>query len=223
MRSLLGIFGRSPFGQLVEHARKVHECVSMVRPVAEAVVACDTERIDALQHDMSKTEYEADLLKDSVRQRLPRRYFLSVSRGDIARYLHAMDKIADEAEDFAVAATLRSINLPPDLHSDFLALVDKVLQVSESLLAVAEHLAELQQEAFVGPDAQDVLEKIQMVCHMEWESDKLSRNFAKRFYGCDDLEPVAVLILEKLCQSLARIADHAENVGKTLRLMIARK
>ena len=32
------LFGRSPFGPLVEHARKVHECVALVHPLAEAVL-----------------------------------------------------------------------------------------------------------------------------------------------------------------------------------------
>ena len=85
MLNLNRLFGRSPFESLVNHARKVHECVSLIRPVAEAVIARDTERLMELQHDMSRTEYEADRLKDAVRQHLPQRYFLPVNRGDVAR------------------------------------------------------------------------------------------------------------------------------------------
>jgi len=223
MRNLSRLFGRSPFEPLVEHAKKVHECVSLIRPIAEAILAGQHERIHELQHEMSKTEYEADLLKDGVRQRLPTRYFMPVSREDVARFLSQMDKVADEAEDFAVAATLRPIEMPKELHEPFMALVEKVLQVSESLLGVAEHLAELQKEAFTGEEAQEVLAKIERVCHMEWESDKLSRRFARDFYSMMDLDPVTIMICEKLSGSLARLADHAENVGKNLRLMIARK
>ncbi|MHC4717951.1 MAG: DUF47 family protein, partial [Planctomycetota bacterium] len=103
------------------------------------------------------------------------------------------------------------------------ALVEKVVSVSEQLLEVAEHLAELQKESFVGAEADDVVMKIDRVCHMEWESDKISRRFARRFYSSKDMDPVDVLILEKLCGALGGIADHAENVGKNLRLMITRK
>ena len=223
MRNLSGIFGASPFGPIAEHARKVHDCVEMVRPVAEAIIAGDSEKLAELQHEMSKAEYEADQLKDRVRQRLPKRYFLPVRPEDIARFLAQMDKIADAAEDFAVVATFRTVNLPEDLHADFLKLVDKVVEVSESLLGVAEHLAEIQKEAFAGPAVDDVLAKIQDVCHMEWESDKLSRKFARKYYSRDKIDPVEILVLEKLCQALGAIADHAENVGKNLRLMITRK
>ena len=99
MRSLSEIFGHSPFEPLVEHARKVHQCVSMVGPVAEAIIADDKKRLGELQHQMSRTEYEADQLKDRIRQRLPKRYFLPVSRGDVAKFLTEMDKIADGAKD----------------------------------------------------------------------------------------------------------------------------
>ncbi|KPK80866.1 MAG: hypothetical protein AMJ81_11210 [Phycisphaerae bacterium SM23_33] len=223
MRDLSQIFGRSPFETLTEHARKVHQCVALIHPIADAIIAGNSDRLKELQHEMSKTEYEADLLKDQIRQHLPHRYFLPVGREDVARFLAQMDTIADYAEDFAVVATFRTIKLPADLHADFMALVEKVANVSESLLNVAEHVAELQKEAFVGAEADDVLAKIQDVCHMEWESDKLSRRFARKYYTSQALDPVEVLLLEKLCQALGGIADHAENVGKNLRLMITRK
>ena len=223
MRNLSGLFGRSPFEPLIEHARKVHECVSLVRPVAEAVIAGDGDRLMELQHEMSRTEYEADQIKDKVRQHLPARYFLPVNRDDVARFLSAMDKIADDTEDFAIVATLRVIQLPEDVQQEFLDLVDKVLQVSESLLGVSEHLGQLQKESFTGPDADDVLLKIQQVCHMEWESDKLSRKMARHVYSAEGIDPVTIMILDKLSRALTAIADHAESVGKNLRLMIIRK
>ena len=181
------------------------------------------DRLTELQHEMSRTEYEADLLKDKVRQHLPGRYFLPVNRDDVARFLSQMDKIADDTEDFAVIATFRVIQLPQELHADFLALVEKVVQVGDSLLGVAEHVAQLQREAFVGPEADDVLAKINQVCQMEWESDKLSRKFARKFFTAEGVDAITIMILEKLCRSLSGVADHAENVGKNLRLMISRK
>lgn len=222
MRSLLTLFGSSPFEPLVEHAKKVHECVALVRPIAEAVITGSTDRLRELQHQMSKTEYEADLLKDQVRSKLPRRYFLPVDREDLADFLRQLDRVADDAEDFAVVATFRPLNLPAELHQEFRDLVDKVVQVSEALLDVAEHLAQLQKEAFSGPEADEVMDKIQQVCHMEWESDKLSRKLARHYYGMD-MPPVTIMLLDKLCRALTSIADHAENVGKSLRLMVLRK
>ena len=223
MRNLLTVFGRSPFEPLTKHARKVHECVLLVRPIADAILAGDREKLDELQHLMSKTEYEADLIKDDIRQHLPHGYFLPVDREEVARFLAQTDKIADGAQDFAVVATFRTLKLPQELREDFLALVDKVTQVSAAQLQLSEHVATLQREAFVGDATDTVLQKIQQISHMEWESDKLSRKLARHYYSMPDVDPVTIMLLDKLSGALRGIADHAENVGKSLRLMIVRK
>ena len=220
MRTLMNLFGESPFEHLVQHARKIHECVKLIRPITEAILSGDAPRIRDLQGQVSKTEYEADLLKDNIRQILPKRFFLPVAREDIMNYVSQLDRMGDDAEDFAVVATFRKIVVPPEMQPDFMALVNKVLQVSEALLYVADHLATLQKESFEGAEAEVVLDKIKQICHMEWESDRLSRAFARRYYALEGLDAVTIILLEKLCRALTSIADHAENVGKSLRLMI---
>ncbi len=223
MQSLNTLFGESPFEQVVAHARKIHQCVSLIRPIADAIIARDGARLRTLQDDVSRTEYEADQLKDHARQTLPRRIFLPVQRDDILNFLRQLDRMGDDAQDFAVVATFRTLDIRTELRAPFLALVDKVVQLSETLLGVAETIATLQKESFEGADAEAVLEKIKIVCEMEWESDKLSRQMARLYYAMPDLDAVTIILLEKLCHALTGIADHAENVGKSLRLMILRK
>jgi hypothetical protein len=85
MPGLLGVFGKSPFEPLVDHARKVHQCVALVRPIADAFLAGDLERVNDLQFQMSKTEYEADQLKDQIRAALPPRTYAILSRSSPRR------------------------------------------------------------------------------------------------------------------------------------------
>jgi len=134
-----------------------------------------------------------------------------------------MDRIADDAHDFAIVATFRQLELPKDFEGDFLALVDQVVRVSQHLLSLAERVGQLQKESFSGPDADEVLMRVQQVAHMEWESDKLSRKFARRFFATPGVDAVTIMLLDKLCRALGGIANHAENVGKNLRLMITRR
>lgn len=223
MQTLAGLFGESPFEHLVEHAHKVHECVALLRPVAEAIIAGDLPHLQQLQEQVARTEFEADQVKDHIRAKLPSRLFLPVNREDIINFVRQMDRIGDDVEDFSVIATFRKLDLPAEFHADFLALVEKVVQVSETMLKLAEELALLEKESFGGPAAENMLEKITVVCRMEWESDRLSQNFARRYYSTPNLDPVTIMLLDKLCRSLTSIADHAENVGKNLRLMITRQ
>ena len=222
MKDLAALFGSSPFEHIVEHARKIHECVNLIRPITEALLVGDMDRLTELQSQMSNTEYEGDKIKDSIRQNLSRRMLLPVSREDILTFVRQLDRMGDDAEDYAVVATFRKMNLPVEVRGDFTGLVDKIIQTSEALLKLAEELARLQKDAFEGSEAEQVLLKIQEVCHLEWESDKLSRALARRYYSLPGIDPLTVMILDKLCKTLTGIADHAENVGKTLRLMILR-
>ncbi len=222
MKDLAALFGSSPFEHIVEHARKIHECVNLIRPITEALLVGDMDRLTELQSQMSNTEYEGDKIKDSIRQNLSRRMLLPVSREDILTFVRQLDRMGDDAEDYAVVATFRKMDLPVEVRGDFTGLVDKIIQTSEALLKLAEELARLQKDAFEGSEAEQVLLKIQEVCHLEWESDKLSRALARRYYSLPGIDPLTVMILDKLCKTLTGIADHAENVGKTLRLMILR-
>ncbi|KPK33377.1 MAG: hypothetical protein AMK70_09475, partial [Nitrospira bacterium SG8_35_1] len=107
MNIIQELFGKSPFGPLVEHTKKVHECVEMIRPLMEALVNENYDEIRRLQDQVSRLEYEADTIKHNVREHLPRRYFMPVERVDLERIISSQDNIADKAEDFAVILTLR--------------------------------------------------------------------------------------------------------------------
>ena len=223
MKDLMALFGESPFPFIATHARKIHECVALVRPIADAVVAGDMDRLHALQDDISRLEQESDDIKDEARRKLTRRLFLSSQRGDILAVIRQLDRMGDKAQNFAVAASFRPLTLPGDVATAFLELVGKVVQLSECLLGLAEHVAALQKEAFEGRDAEATLLMIESVYRMEVESDRLNRAVARLYYGSPTIDPITVILLDKLCLSLGQIADHAENAGKNLRLMIVRK
>ena len=54
-----------------------------------------------------------------------------------------------------------------------------------------------------------------------WETDKLQRRFARRFYTFEDqLDPITLVMYDKYCRKLGQIANAAETAGKYLRAMI---
>ncbi|TFH48792.1 MAG: DUF47 family protein, partial [Methanothrix sp.] len=54
MNIIQELFGKSPFGPLVEHTEKVHECVEVIRPLMEALVNEDYDEIRRLQDRVSR-------------------------------------------------------------------------------------------------------------------------------------------------------------------------
>ncbi len=218
------LFGASPFRMLVEHTKKVHDCVLLIRPITEALLAEEHEKLDHLHREMSKTEHEADLMKDEIRDMLTGVQLLSVGRYELTRFLEVQDTIADAAEDFSVVVLLRKTHMHPALKDDFLTFVDQVIKVSEQLLTVSEELSILAEAAFTGAEADRVLKTIDKIGQEEWKADKLQRKFARHFYGLEkELDPTTLAFYDKYCQTLSRVANHAETTAKFLRLIIAKK
>jgi len=224
MRVLDKFFGPSPFEQLQIHAKKVHECVKLVRPLAEALLAEDYDQIEELHNLMSKTEHEADQIKTRLRDLIGKLHFLSVGRLELNEFLNYMDDVADGAEDFAVLLTLRQTKMPEELKQDFMAFVKQIIKVSEQLMGLAQSLSAVAEAAFAGQEAEEMLEAIEKIGEGEWQADRLGRKFAKHFYSMEDrLDPVTIMFLDKFCKTLNRVANNAENTAKYLRLVIRKK
>ena len=220
MKDLASLFGASPFDLMVAHARKVHECVALVRPLADAILAGDAGRIKSLQEAVSQCEFEADRIRSAARGRISRRLLLSAQRDDLRTFIRQLDRMGDDAEVFAITATYRTLSIPDPVRAPFLALIDKVVETSERLLALAERLSELQLEAFDGAGAQATIEQINEVGRLEWESDNLGHDLARVYYSHPGIDPITVLMIDKLVAAALGIADHADNVGRSLSLMI---
>lgn len=218
------LFGRSPFGALQEHTRKVHECTQLVKPLLEACIAEDWEKIHCLQDMVSKAEFEADQVKNEIREHLPRRYFLPVDRSDIERLLHSQDQIADYVLDFAVILLIRKTKIHPALVAGFREFVEQVLAVVELLVSAAAEIGELAEASFGGAEAEAVLKQLQGLNQGEWKADRLQRRLSMEIYEREkELEPVTIFFYEKMLHSLSGLADAAENTGEVLRQMIIKR
>ena len=215
------IFSGSPFGPLVEHTKKVHECVEVIGPIMEALIHENYLELHDLQDKVSKLEYEADLLKQEIRARLPRRFFLPVDRTELDSFLRCQDKIADRVEDLAVILTIRDTKIHPELVDGFMEFVEQIFQVTANLLNAAVELNNLAEVSFGGAEAIVVLELIERLSEEEWKADRLARRLSKKIYGLEGkVSPIDIIFYEKILLALGSIANEAENAGDMLRMMI---
>jgi uncharacterized protein len=222
--SLIGeLFGTSPFAALVAHTKKVHECTMLVRPLLEACISEDYEEIHRLQDQVTRLEYEADQIKHEIREHLPRRYFIPVSREDLEGFLHCQDDIADFAQDFAVVLLIRNTKIHPELQPEFRELLEQVLKVVNSLEAAAEEMQTLARTSFEGAEAKKVLEQVNGLGEQEWLADRIQRRVSQHIYRLEkELDPVTIIFYEKMLHCLSQIANAAEKTGELLRAMIVK-
>jgi hypothetical protein len=221
VRSILQLFGKSPFGPVQSHMRKVHECASQVRPLFDALLAGDTVRIEEISKRLSTLEHEADEIKNEIRSNLPKSIFLPVDRRDLLALLAVQDAIADQAEDLGILLRMRHLEVPDSLRDLLQKLVEKATIVPDEANRLLDELDELVEASFAGPQAEKVIGLIENLGVLEHECDLVQWEFAHRVFAIEKALTAGELWMWlKLGNKLGDLANSAENVGKRLHLML---
>ncbi len=221
MSILTKVFGKSPFEPLYQHMLKVNECVNLVKPLMEALLADDQEQVEAIARKIFKAEHDSDIVKKEIRNNLPKGIFLPVNRGDMLNYLREQDKIADSAEDLAVLVTLRNMRVPEELQENLRILVEKVLITCETAMKISSEIKLLAETSFGGAEAEKVMDSIEELKLDEFEADKAQMKLAKKMFSIEaKLDPVSIMMWMHIFKELGALANHAENLGDNLRMML---
>jgi len=215
------LFGKSPFEPLHQHMLKVKACVGLVRPLMDAFLKGEQEKVKDVARKIFKAEHDADIVKKEIRSRLPKSILLPVARGDILRFLKEQDNIADSAEDLAALLILRKTTVPEELTEKLKNFVDKVLETYEVAMTVSSEIKLLAETSFGGEEAHKVMELIEQLKLKEWEADKAQMTAAKKMFSIEKkLDPVSVMMWMHIFKELGTLANHAENAGDQMRLML---
>ncbi|HEX7051222.1 MAG TPA: TIGR00153 family protein [Longimicrobiales bacterium] len=224
MRSILGLFGKSPFGPLAEHTERVHDTVVLIRPLFEAFLDGDWEETERLYARIDELEHKADIVKNDIRDHLPKSLFLPVDRGDVLLFLKEQDKIADGAEDLGVLLTMRRTPTPPGLKEAVLDFVDSVVHTSQAWFEAARELPTLQEASFTGPEVEKMLRRINEISDLEREADQRQAIASKQVFAYEqEIGAVSIMLWMNIFRVLGAVANHAQSTADLLRLMLARR
>lgn len=215
------LFGKSPFEPLYQHMLKVKECVGLVRPLMDAFLNGEEKKLREVADHIFKAEHDADLVKKDIRNNLPKSILLPVARGDLLSFLKEQDNIADSAEDLAVLLTMRKTAVPDELKSELKDFVEKVLETYEVAMTVSSEIKILAETSFAGVEAHKVMDLIEKLKLKEWEADKAQMEAVKKMFSIEKkLDPVSVMMWMHIFGELGTIANHAENAGDRMRMML---
>jgi len=215
------LFRESPFEPLRVHMQKVMECVAVVRPMFEAVRDNRHEDLQAHAKTIFKIEHEADIIKDDIRQMIPKRFFLPVYRGDLLGYVKLQDDMADSVEDIAVLLTMKQLTLPAplvELTFDYLA---KVVDVCQRIGQIADYLPTLVAGDMVGKEAEQAVTMVAEIEKAEWEADRLQYTLSQNLFALEDeMRATDILLWFRIFGELGQLANFAEKTGDRLRRML---
>lgn len=220
---IAALFGKSPFGPLKEHMRIVAACSAELEPLFRALVAGDHDEVQRRKERIFELEHEADEIKNELRSHLPRHLFMPVDRRDLLHLLGAQDSIADRAQDIAAVLVLRRMAIPEFLHASVPALVERVNEAVTKAAEVINGLDELLESGFRGAEIDRCEVMIRDLSRIESDTDTLGLAILGQLFDHEsEMSPLRAMYWQRVVQLIGRIADHAENVGDRLRLLIAR-
>ena len=220
---MAALFGKSPFKPLQQHMRCVMGCVSEVPGLFDALIARDHAQLDAQKDKIFAKENEADVIKNELRDHLPRSMLLAVDRRDLLELLAMQDAIADIAQDIAGLLVERRMEVPEGMAESLTRFVVRCVDTCEQAHKIIEELDELLEMGFRGREVERVEAMILELGHMESDTDVMGMALSRALFAQEDsIKPVSVMFWYQLIQWVGNLADYAEKVGDRLRLMIAR-
>jgi uncharacterized protein len=224
MLTILSLFGRSPFAPLQSHMDSVSHCVHKLYEVAEAIEMKDYERLDKLTEEISFLEHKADLIKNDIRNHLPKSLILPIDRSSLLDILSIQDRIADKAEDIAVIVSLRPMEFLPVFKDHFKLFLRKNIETFDKARLIIKELHELIESSFGGIEAENVRTVIEDVAFSEHEVDLIQRQLLKSLFKAEDqMSYITFHQWDRLCESVAAISNLSENLANRVRMTLELK
>ena len=215
------MFRKSPFEPLHVHVEKVMECVGLVRPMFEAVRDVKYADLENITKNVFKAEHEADIIKDEIRQTIPKTFYLPVLRGDLLGHLKLQDDMADSAEDLAYLLTIKKIVLPKAISELAMKYVDTVIRVCELANKLTEQVRVAAEDGFEPNSVERALELIKTVEKAEWESDRCNYKLSQALFTLEnEISAVDIMLWFKIFGELGSLANSAESLADRVRRML---
>ena len=222
MRTILSLFGKSPFKPMAHHMDKVKSCVDQIEPLFEALIEKDYSKVSDVSELIQRLEHDADKIKDGIRSHLANSIFLPVDKRDFMRLLSAQDDIADSIEDLGFLLRVKDLKTPTELKAPLEELVKHVVKTAHMACDLIYELDTLVESSFGGLEAEKVEKAADSLGTEEWEADKKQFALAKVLFSMDDkLNAADLLLWNETIKKLGVIADKSETIGKILRSFLA--
>lgn len=219
--TILNLFGRSPFAPLQTHMEKVSNCVHLLNELFRDLEARDYKAVEKVAAQISELEHQADITKNDIRNHLPKSLFLPIDRSHLLEILTIQDRIADSAEDVAVLATLKQIEILPSFKVEFNEFLNKNIVAFDSVRLIIKEMHELLESSFGGAEAEKVRTMIENVAYEEHEVDLVQRKLLRKLFQAEnEMSYTSFHVWQKICEALAAISNLSENLAYRVRMTL---
>ena len=196
----------------------VAKCVMGMENVLDMAMSAGAVDISNMALEVSDLEHQTDIIKDDIRQKLVRPLFMAVNRQQVLNILSIQDRIADAAEDVCVVLTFKTLNLIPELATEFSNFRDKNLQAFNTVKLIVGELDDLVESGFGGAEAEKVNSLVRQVAKLEHEADVIQRDLIRKLFAVEDSISYGDFYhWTRLVRQHGQLANLSENLANSIR------
>jgi predicted phosphate transport protein (TIGR00153 family) len=205
-----------------EHMLKVMECVVLLNELFDVLRSENQTKVEELREKIFKAEHEADVIKNEMRDHLPRSVFMPINRRDLLDMLDLQDSIADTAQDIVELLTLRKMIPPKELHQQIVHYLGVAQETCFMARDISQDFDILLETGFGQKEAEKILEMIEALSDKESLVDNTEMELSRELFNLEkQMNPIDVIFWYKIFELIGGLADYAEKVSNRLRLLIA--
>lgn len=224
VNAMARLFGKSPFVPLQLHLDKISDCIEASVTLLTRICNGDTSNIGEEARAISKLEHKADLVKNDIRNNLPRGLFMAMDRGQLLEILSLQDAIADQGEDIAVLMSIRPVKMLDALDEPLKEYINGNLDAFHKVKNVMRELDALIESGFGGVEADRVNVMVEEVAHAEHECDIMQRKLMKQVLEHEnELSVGDFFIWQRLLHEIAGISNLSEKLANRVRMLLTLK
>lgn len=224
VNAMARIFGRSPFVPLQLHLDKVADCVEAVIALLDRIGSGDVENLDEAARSISLLEHKADLVKNDIRNNLPRGLFMAIDRGQLLEMLSLQDSIADQAEDIGILMSLRPAKMLEQIREPFKKYTEGNMDAFLKARDVMRELDAVIESGFGGTEASRVDQMVDAVAQAEHEADIMQRDLMKQVLEHEnELSTGDFFVWMRLIHEVAGISNLSEKLANRVRMLLTLK
>ncbi len=217
MSTIGKLFGSSPFGQIQQHMRQVSACVGKMTDAVEAMKRGEFESLEQYAAEVSRLEHECDQIKDDIRNRLVRRFFMPIPKADVLDIVSMQDGLADTAEDLCIVLTMKRLPILDDFRDDFDRFIEQNLAAFRVVADMVYQLDELIESGFGGPEGENIRKMAHDVAYAEHQADQIQAVLLRKLYAHDDQFSIGEFHLwMRVTRILSRISNLSENLANRI-------
>lgn len=196
-------------------------CVEDILPLIHAFITNNFPEIETIAERISKKEHDADILKNEMRNNLPKSIFLSFNKQAFTNIIESQDAIADIAEDISVIVSLRPLRFIPELEPSFSIFVQKNIDTFRLVYKMIQELPCLTEGSFIGIEAEKIKLMTSAVAEKEHEVDLIQRDVIKKLFLNDTLlTPSMFHQWNKLFETIGALSNASERLALAIRYTI---